>query len=238
MAEAKSILVVDDDQFLAELLCRVLRAAGYTCDQATSGESALASVTREPPDLVVLDRGLPGMSGDDVVRRLRSDPRSREIPVIMLSGMAEEDDELIGFALGADDYVSKPFSMKLLLARISAKLRARDGADPNELETPPRSIVLDKRKSRVLVDQVATPLERVECQLLAALLVARGHVLRREQLCRVVHGETKDPGTDAELEGYITALRRKLGPAGWCLQPVGSDGWVFCVPAGVSRTTA
>src|SRR5262249_7306224 len=129
MAAGKTILIVEDEADLAELVSFQLQKEGYICRRQFDGNAALAEVQRDPPDLILLDRMLPKVSGDDVVQRLRRDPRTAGIPVIMLTAKVEETDELIGFAMGADDYVRKPFSMKLLLARITAVLRRKEALE-------------------------------------------------------------------------------------------------------------
>ena len=124
MPAASNVLIVEDDSEVAHGFCgKRLELEGYFCGVATDGEEALTEVQQQSPDLILLDRMLPGIDGDEVIRRLKSDPRTQSIPIIMLTGRSDESDELVGLALGADDYVSKPFSFKRLMARIAAHLR-------------------------------------------------------------------------------------------------------------------
>ena len=123
MSTDKKVLIVEDEEDLAELVRFNLEREGYRCWCVADGISALTELRRNRPDVLVLDRMLPGLSGDEVITKLRSDPETAGIPVLMLTAKAEESDELIGFALGADDYVTKPFSMKLLLTRVGVLLR-------------------------------------------------------------------------------------------------------------------
>ncbi len=118
-----SVLVVDDNPGVVDLLCGQLRSAGYRCLAASDGPAALALAAAGPLDLVVLDRVLPGIDGLEVCRRLRSDPRTARIPILMLSGCADEVDRIVGLEVGADDYVTKPFAVRELLARVGALLR-------------------------------------------------------------------------------------------------------------------
>lgn len=123
MPTRNMVLVVEDESALAELLRFNREKEGYSCRRVADGEAALDEVRRRPPDLIILDRMLPRKSGDAVASQLKRDPRSANIPIIMLTAKVEETDELVGFALGADDYVMKPFSRKRLPARVAAVLR-------------------------------------------------------------------------------------------------------------------
>ena len=127
MRVGKTILVVEDEADLAKTLRFNLEREGYTCRCVADGRDAVADARRDPPDLLLLDRMLPGISGDEVLQQLKREPLTAAIPTIMLTAKSEETDALVGFALGADDYVTKPFSIKVLLARISALFR-RTGA--------------------------------------------------------------------------------------------------------------
>ena len=141
MKESKTILVVEDEGDLRELIGFNLEREGYLCRQAADGDEALAEIANRIPDLVILDRMLPNTSGDEVLAQLRRDQRTATIPVVMLTAKAEESDELVGFAMGADDYVTKPFSMKALIARVGALLRrareASTASNPKVLSSGP-----------------------------------------------------------------------------------------------------
>lgn len=229
MAHSRLILVVEDEADLAELLCYHLEKEGYTCRRLHDGHSALAEVRRSTPDLILLDRMLPGVSGDEVVQRLKRDPRTAAIPIVMLTAKAEETDELIGFALGADDYVSKPFSMKLLLARIAAVLRRRDTvAEEGEVLTA-GPIVLDRGRHEVTVEGAPIALTATEFRVLAALMAARGRVLDREQLLDLVLGSGAAV-MNRTIDVHVAALRRKLGSAAGWVQTVRGVGYAFRKP--------
>ncbi len=236
MSTGKTILIVDDDDDVAEMLREQLEREGYFCHCVSSGERALTSVRQHRPDLILLDRMLPGMHGDEVVRRLKADPRSQAIPIIMLTGKADESDELVALALGADDYLGKPFSFKRLAARIAALLRRTDSAAEHDEGLIVKSIALDRSQAQVLVDQTPVQLTAIEYKLLATLIAARGQVLDERQLRAAVHGD--DAPQDAHpIDGPIASLRRKMGPAAACIQPVSDAGYAFCGPPS-SRTPA
>lgn len=229
MGSGESILIVEDENDLADLLVYHLQKEGYQCRRAADGDRALAEAHRQPPDLVLLDRMLPKLSGDEVATRLKRDARTAHVPIIMLTAKAEDTDELVGFALGADDYVRKPFSIKLVLARISAVLRRerRAAAETEALSGGP--IVLDRGRHEVTADGVRVELTAMEFRILAALMTARGRVLSRDQLI----DETLGPGatvTSRTMDVHIAALRRKLGEAGGCIQTIRGVGYAFRVP--------
>jgi DNA-binding response OmpR family regulator len=229
MDSAKAILIVEDESDLAEALSYHLEREGYTCRRARDGDAALAEVRRARPDLIVLDRMLPKLSGDEVATRLRRDPHTADIPIIMLTAKAEDADELVGFALGADDYVRKPFSMKLLLARIAAALRRDRTAYPASEVLSAGPVVLDHGRHEVAVEGRSVTLTATEFRILAALMRAGGRVLDRGQLIDVVLGPNVAV-TDRTMDVHIAALRKKLGTAAACVQTVRGVGYVFRVP--------
>lgn len=230
MNTTRSILVVEDEPDLASTLSYQLERAGFRCRVAHDGHSAIAQVQQQLPDLVVLDRMLPGISGDQVAMRLRSDARTARVPIIMLTARTEETDELIGFALGADDYVRKPFSMKLLLARIEALLRRQQAtAEPTEvLSAGP--IVMDRGRHEVTADGRPVTLTATEFRVLSALLLARGRVLSRDQLIDAALGTTAVV-TERTIDVHVSALRKKLGEAGCWVQTIRGVGYALRAPA-------
>jgi two-component system phosphate regulon response regulator PhoB len=233
---AASILVVEDEIDLADVLCYHLEREGYQCRRAEDGERALAEAYRQPPDLIVLDRMLPNLSGDEVALRIKRDSRTSGIPVIMLTAKAEDEDELVGFALGADDYIRKPFSVKLVLARIAAVLRRqRTGASGREvLAVGP--IVLDHGRHEVIADGEPLDLTATEFRILAALMSARGRVLTREQLIdnAIGHGAAV---TNRAMDVHIAALRKKLGEVAGCIHTVRGVGYAFRLPESEPQET-
>jgi two-component system phosphate regulon response regulator PhoB len=231
-AEAgKTVLLVEDETDLADVVTYHLERDGYTCRRVADGEAALAEVHRRPPDLIVLDRMLPKLSGDEVALRLKRDPRSAAIPIIMLTAKAEETDELIGFALGADDYIRKPFSVKLLLARVAAVLRRESGGAAEREVLTAGPIVLDRGRHEVTVHDETVQLTATEFRVLATLVGANGRVLNREQLIDAVLGHGVAV-TNRTIDVHVAALRKKLGPASNCIYTVRGVGYAFRVPAG------
>lgn len=224
MATPRRILIVEDEQDLAQLVAMNLERAGFETVIAADGRAALAEATRSKPDLILLDVMLPELSGTEVAKRLRVDPATTDIPIIMLTARAEESDEVIGLAAGADDYITKPFSLRVLLARIESVLRRTD-ADrerPTMLATGPIEVRTDTH--RVLVEGAEVKLTLTEFRLLVALLEGSGTVLSRKDLMRRAIG----PGvrvTPRTIDVHVTALRRKLGDAGQLIETVRGVGY-------------
>lgn len=229
MDTGKLILVVEDESDITDAVCYHLEREGYRCRRARDGEAALAEVRRSLPDLIVLDRMLPKLSGDEVATRLRRDPRSANIPIIMLTAKAEDTDELVGFALGADDYVRKPFSMKLLLARITAMLRRDRAAGQMREVLSSGPVVLDRGRHEVTVQGRPVVLTATEFRILATLMAADGRVLNRDQMINAVLGHDVAV-TDRTIDVHIAAVRKKLGPAGGYIQTIRGVGYTFRVP--------
>jgi two-component system phosphate regulon response regulator PhoB len=229
MPAKQRILVVEDEADLADLLKYNMEREGYLCSTAADGTAALMEVRRMPPDLVILDRMLPGMSGDEVASEIKRQPRTATIPIIMLTAKAEESDELVGFALGADDYVSKPFSMKLLVARVSALLRRARGSLVTEEVLTGGPISLDSARVELTVEGRPIALTAMEFRVLRELMAAGGRVLSRSDLIDRVLG-TGVAVTDRTIDVHITALRKKLGDAAAWIQTVRGVGYTFRQP--------
>jgi two-component system phosphate regulon response regulator PhoB len=224
-----AILVVEDEADLADMLRFNLEREGYKCRTARSGDLALEMIRKERPDLILLDRMLPGVPGDEIVAQLKRDPTTASIPVILVTAKTEETDELVGFALGADDYVAKPFSMKLLLARIGAVLRRSEAVDSDAEVLVLGPIRLVPSRYEVTVNDEKVPLTTTEFKLLKTLMGARGRVLSRSQLLDAVLGSGVVV-TDRTIDVHITALRKKLSQAGRWLQTVRGVGYTFRQP--------
>ena len=224
MAEKQHILIVEDEPDIAEALCFRLRRAGYACHYVTDGRAALELLERQPCDLLILDRMLPGLSGDEIAHRLRRHPRLAELPVLMLTAKADDADELAGFALGADDYVRKPFSIELLLARVAALLRRAGAVSGDRLSGGP--VVVDCARREVTVAGEPVELTATEFKLMVALLKARGRVLERTQLIAAALGPHAVV-TDRTIDVHISALRRKLGSAARCIRTFRGVGYAF-----------
>ncbi len=230
MKPNKSILLVEDEGDLADLLQYNLEREGYRCRAVHDGSSALQEIRRDPPHLVILDRMLPEQSGDEIIAQIRKEPRTASLPIIMLTAKAEESDELVGFALGADDYVTKPFSMKLLIARVSAVLRRTEGREFDSEVLSYGPIKLDSSRFEVTVSGTAVSLTAMEFRVLKALMGARGRVLRRSDLIDKVLG-TSVAVTDRTIDVHITALRKKLNDASPWIKTVRGVGYAFREPS-------
>ncbi len=222
----RHVVVVEDEVDLAGLICYNLEREGYAPRWLSAGPQALADIRARPPDLILLDRMLPLMSGDEVVAALRRDTATAAVPIIMLTAKVEEADQLVGFALGADDYITKPFSMKVLLARVAAILRRGESAAapdaPVLVEGP---FTLDLGRHALSVDGRGVPLTATEFRMLSVLMAARGRVLDRPRLIDRVLG-AGTVVTDRTIDVHITALRKKIAAA----SPGGeAAGWIHTV---------
>jgi DNA-binding response OmpR family regulator len=222
----KKVLVVDDEQDLVDLIIYNLQRHGYDVVCAYNGIDALDLARRESPDLIVLDLMLPGLDGTEVARRLKSDSRTSSIPLVMLTAKGEETDVVVGLTLGADDYVTKPFSMKILLARLNTVLRRSEpqagGGDTGILRTGPLEI--DMSKHEVTINGQSVKLTLTEFKLLAALVGARGRVLTRDQLMDKAMGADVFV-TDRAIDVHVTAIRKKLENAAWLIHTVRGVGY-------------
>jgi phosphate regulon transcriptional regulator PhoB len=224
---APEVLIVEDETDIRRLVDFHLTRDGFRCRSVASGAEALAEVRRASPDLVVLDLMLPEMDGLEVCRRIRSDPRSATIPIIMLTARADEVDRVVGLELGADDYISKPFSPKELVARVRAVLRR---ARPREVSAPLAAggVTLDPARHAVTVDGTSVSLTPKEFDLLQALLEAAGRVLTREHLLGRVWGYSRaDEIESRTVDVHIRRLRAKLGPAGARITTLKGVGYRF-----------
>ena len=219
------ILIVEDEADIAELLEYNLERQDYDPQCVASGEEGLVQAREARPDLVVLDLMLPGLSGLEVCRRLKADPQTARIPIIMLTAKGEEEDIVAGFEAGADDYVTKPFRPKVLLARVKAVLRR--GAHRRAREDEVMEIgdlEIHPGRHQVRVDGAPTDLTRTEFRILQFLASRPGWVFTRSQIVRAVHGDDY-PVTGRSVDVQVAALRRKLGPAGGLIQTVRGVGY-------------
>ena len=206
----KTILVVDDESKIVQLARDYLEHAGFAVRTASDGPTALASVRADKPDLVILDLGLPDMDGLDVTRTLRQDS---SVPIIMLTARAEETDKLVGLELGADDYITKPFSPKELVARVRAVLRRLDASRANAGAEMIRAadIALDVPRMRVTIAERAVELTPTEFQLLATLAREPGRIFTRAQLLDAVRGVAFE-SYERAIDAHIKNIRRKIEP--------------------------
>lgn len=230
MNATKHILVADDDPFVADSLMRQLRAAGYSCDVVSSGDAALDAIQRQTPDLILLDRRMPRVTGDEVVKRLKANPRTACIPIILVSGGSAEHDELDGLALGADDYLGKPFSPQRLRARVAAILRRHERPRverPTETTSTP-----EPARYPVMIGDHRCRLTRREYHLLCLLIGSRGFVINRTALLRMIAECSGGASAALDVDREMEHLRECLGPAAECIQSLGAAGYAFCPPAG------
>jgi two-component system alkaline phosphatase synthesis response regulator PhoP len=201
----KKILVVDDEPKIAEICQDYLKAAGYEVVTARTGPDGLSAARRERPDLVVLDLMLPEMDGLDVCRTLR---RESDVPIIMLTARVEETDKLIGLEIGADDYITKPFSPRELVARVRVVLRRVSG-DPASNVIRAGEVSLDRARYEVNLPDQSIALTPTEFEILAALMSQPGRIFSRAQLLNAVHGMAFESYQRA-IDSHIRNLRRKL----------------------------
>lgn len=222
------ILVVEDEAPIQELLQFNLERNKYQVKVVDSGEEALTVVNTFMPNLILLDIMLPGADGLEVCKRLKADPITKQIPIIMLTALCEEADIVAGLELGADDYVTKPFSPRVLLARVKAALRRGSDEKPatdSELINI-HNISIDVTRHKVKVDGNDVVLTFTEFKVLQLLTKQQGRVFTRYQIVDAVHGDDY-PVTDRSVDVQIVGLRKKLGSAGKHIETVRGIGYRF-----------
>ncbi len=219
------VLIVEDEPDIRELVVHHLKREGYQVSAASSGEEALRQVQAAPPDLVILDLMMPAMDGLEVCRRLRQDPATASLPIVMLTAKGDEVDRVLGLEIGADDYVVKPFSPKELLARVRAVLR-RSRPAPGAAPLRLGALVMDLGTHMVSVGGEALTLTPKEFDFLRALVEARGRVLSREFLLDRVWGYSRASEIESRtVDVHVRRLRVKLGPEGRRILTVKSVGY-------------
>ena len=204
----KTVLVVDDELKITRLVRDYLHQAGFSVLTAADGQSALAVARSEQPDMIVLDLGLPGLDGLDVTRALRA---TSDVPIIMLTARTEESDRIVGLELGADDYLTKPFSPKELVARVRAVLRRVDASVEAPSIIKAVGLTIDTAKRLVLVDDQPVDLTPTEYDLLSHLARSPGRVFTRAQLLDALHGVTFE-SYERAIDAHIKNVRRKIEP--------------------------
>lgn len=222
----KKVLVIEDERDLAELLAYNLEKEGYTSLTASAGIEGLEIARRELPDLILLDLMLPGMMGTEVCSSLRQSEKTRSIPVLMLTARGDEIDRVVGFEVGADDYIVKPFSMRELMLRIRAILR-RSGSDAPasaERQIKAGAIQIDCSSHKVTVSGQEIELTSTEYKLLLYLAEHNGRVMPRELLLQDVWGYNF-VGDTRTVDTHVTRLRNKLGEAGDIIKTVRGFGY-------------
>lgn len=223
----KTILAIDDEKDILELLEYNLSKEGYNVLTAESGEAALEIIRRNMPDLMLLDLMLPGMDGLEICRIAKENPRTKHIPIVMLTAKGEEADIVAGLEIGAEDYITKPFSPRVLLARIRAVLRRKaqpppDGGDVIRIY----GIEIDPGRREVRIKGKPADLTFTEFNILHFLARRPGWVFTRSQIVESIHGD-EYPVTDRSVDVQIVGLRKKLGATGKYIETVRGVGYRF-----------
>lgn len=223
----EEILIVEDEEDILELIRYNLAREGYQVTGVTSGEEALRSARTRLPHLLVLDLMLPGLDGLEVCKLLKSDPKNAATPIVMLTAKGEEADIVTGLELGADDYITKPFSPRILIARVKAVLRRKRTEPLNEtVAIKLHKLVIHPGRHEVLVEGRPVDLTSTEFRILHYLAGRPGWVFTRNQIVDVVRGDDY-PVTDRSVDARIVGLRRKLGSCGQYIETVRGVGYRF-----------
>jgi two-component system phosphate regulon response regulator PhoB len=221
------ILVVDDEEDILELVRFHLAREGYQLTLAATGEEALKKAKLETFDLVVLDLMLPGLDGLEVAKALKADARTKGVPIVMLTAKGEDADVVSGLEIGADDYITKPFSPRVLTARVKAVLRRRSKATPDDTKLITiHELEIDPGRRTVLAGGRPVDLTYTEFQLLTVLSRRPGWVFTRAQIVDAVRGSDY-PVTDRSVDVQVVGLRKKLGPYGNYIETVRGVGYRF-----------
>ncbi len=224
------LLLVEDEQDLQDLLRYNLERNGYHVSTAGSGEKGLQLIRSDPmPEMILLDLMLPGMDGLEVCRTVRGDPRTAHLPILMLTAKTEESDVVTGLELGADDYVTKPFSPKVLLSRVKALMRRRQQKAENPAVDDSlviRNMTINRERHEVRVDDAPVDLTATEFKLLHLLASRRGRVYTRKMIIESIHGKMTVV-TDRSVDVQVVSIRRKLGEVGADLQTIRGVGYRF-----------
>ena len=225
------ILIVEDEPEIAELIKFHLSKEGLDCDITHTGHRVFESVRKNPPDLVVLDRMLPDTDGMNICRQIKGEPETRDVPIIMVTARGEDVDVISGIELGAEDYVVKPFSPKVLVARILNILRRNNTDDEESNQNDKVSALnnrlhIDSNRHRVAIDGQPIDLTLTEFSLLRYLAVRPGFVRSRDNIIAAVHGRSTVLSSRT-VDVHVTALRRKLGEFGSSIETVRGVGYRF-----------
>ncbi|MDY0360525.1 MAG: response regulator transcription factor [Desulforegulaceae bacterium] len=223
------ILAIDDEEDILELIDYNLKREGFRVITAENGEKGLKLMEREKPDLVLLDLMLPGMDGFDVAKKIRNSQKFKKLPIIMLTAKGEEADVVTGLELGADDYISKPFSPRVLLARIKSVLRRNsieDEAESTDKEIVFKDLRIHSGRHLVTLGKESLTLTHSEFEILKFLVSKPGWVFTRSQIVDAIHGESY-PVTERSVDVQIVGLRKKLGGYGAYIETVRGVGYRF-----------
>lgn len=232
---SQRVLVVEDEPDIAALIAYQLTREGYRVETAATGTEALAAVSREIPDLVVLDRMLPGLSGDEVLQALKGEAGTKGMPVLVLTAKKEQEDRIEGFELGADDYLTKPFSPRELVLRVQAILRRihEPAVESGGRILRAGPVSLDVNSHQVLLDGEEMNLTPTEFRLLRSLIERKGRTQSRQQLLErawSVESHISDRIQTRTVDMHVRRLRAKLGPVGDWIETVRGFGYRFRIP--------
>lgn len=223
MARAR-VLIVEDESDIANLIHFHLGREGYIPRIAPSGRVALESIEQQRPELVILDIMLPDLDGLEVCRKIKRDPATQQIPILMVSARGEESDIVVGLELGAEDYVTKPFSPRVLMARVKAVLRRRETEGGREIALDGGTVVIDPGRHVVELDGKPVDLTLTQYRLLHFLASRPGFVRTRDQIVSAVRGEGTVLSSRA-IDVHVAALRQKLGDRGELIETVRGVGY-------------
>jgi len=222
----KSILIIEDEKDIVDLIAYHLKQSGFSILTAMDGASGLELAKKERPSLIILDLMLPEMDGKDVCRVLKADPKTQSIPILMLTAKAEEMDRVIGFELGADDYVTKPFSPRELVLRVKAIQRRKETPDERDKTILVGDLLIDIDRHQVFIKKKPISLTSTEFKLLVELVTNKGRVQTRERLLDKVWGYTYE-GYARTVDTHIRRLREKLGSFGDSIETIRGVGYRF-----------
>lgn len=224
--KAVSVLLVEDDPDLITLVSSLLVSNGFKVVSAATGEDAISAVQREQFNVALLDIKLPDMLGFDVLARIRANPVTKSLPVIIISQVDDEQEIVRALNMGADDYVTKPFSSPILIARVQSVLRRADQLKGTQDLVSYEGLSLDVERFAAVADSTPLDLGLSEFRILHTLMCNKGRVLTRDQIIEAVHGE-KYPVTDRSVDVQIVGLRKKLGPYANLIETVRGIGYRF-----------
>ena len=222
----KRILIVEDDKALSDILSYNFEQAGYAVLVARDGQEALRQTLVTPIDLVLLDVMLPEIDGIEVCRRLRASSATRDVLILMLTAKSEELDQIVGFSVGADDYVTKPFSVKVLLQRVNALIRRLDTRPESQDVLLSQGITIDRQSHQASIGTTPLPLTKSEFALLEVLMRNQGRAFNRSELIDAALGDDAIV-LERTIDVHIRALRKKLGDHAHLIEPIRGIGYRF-----------
>lgn len=218
------LLLIEDEEDIADLIKLQANLSGYELHVQMNGLDGLRAVEKEKPDLVILDIMLPGLNGLEVCKKIKNNPKLQDIPVIIISAKSEEIDVVLGLEIGADDYVSKPFSLKILFSRIRAVLRRGKDSEQISNKLVFGQLSLDIESHQLFKKNIPLPITLTEFSILQRMLQSRGKVLTRNQLLDSIPNHD-GLIVDRNIDVHVAALRKKLGPNFNCIETVRGVGY-------------